>query len=752
MRRNTATAAALNSTRSLWTLPLLSVVCPLAFAAMPIPVAVLPFSNLTGETNEDHWSYTIPFFLKSQLREIKGIRIPSDRSCEFEPDASVEFAYNELGYNKGRRLGPAEAFKLGQTIGARSIVFGTYSKRAGDCILVLQVVDTSTGEAGGPWTLSAHDWLAAISETRRRVLRQLGFKPAAHETARMQRLPTRCPQAFRYFSCALAKRADGAPLASVTELLFGSASLDPQFGAAQQALASILQVQGRSQEALEHAKQAVAIRPDSAGAHYVLGTAYLFKDLFEDARAELLTAARLDPSEPYTYLRLAEMFGAQEKWDNAVGEFKRAEELAPFDAKIHAELGRTYSLVRRRQDAVAQLKRAERYDTRTDVGLNLALGEAYALLEDLPQAVKNYGTFIAGAEKVGLDSPIVQRERSALAALQARLTTHFVTARHPRHFKPDGLANTLSEMLKPEEFALVTNPLTITPEIAKCAEHLGGGGSGDLSRARRLFDGLTREIRLRHVISHPENTCPTAEEAFTRWSAPNESLNCQDLTSLYVVMGRHLGLDAYWVAVKRDCRGLLTCHACAGVFVGEKALLVDPSYIWFGAPHEDYDFLDDLQVTALHLSQQSGGTKRTAAVVIAPHLAIAHFNLAELLSQQGKRLEAREQLDAGLRVNTEPWLGFYARALVESHESNWTKASDHLQACLELNPEYGKARLLFASTLSAQGKLREACHQYQAYLEGETTVHERTIAQEGLSKINENLKRRKPHGPDAPRS
>jgi len=168
-------------------------------------------------------------------------------------------------------------------------------------------------------------------------------------------------------------------------------------------------------------------------------------------------------------------------------------------------------------------------------------------------------------------------------------------------------------------------------------------------------------------------------------------------------MARCLGVKAYWVSISKDCRGDLTCHACAGVIIGQKALLADPAYLWFGAPHQEYQCLDDLQVLGIYLSQQGELSKRRAAVQIAPELAITHFNLAESLAKRGHRVEAEKALRAGLRVNSEEWLGFYAQAVLESYDENWQKAAQHLQQCLALNPSYGEAHLLLGAALRAQG-------------------------------------------------
>jgi len=260
-----------------------------------------------------------------------------------------------------------------------------------------------------------------------------------------------------------------------------------------------------------------------------------------------------------------------------------------------------------------------------------------------------------------------------------------------------------------------------------------------MSKAQRLFNGLTRQIRLRREILDPEDSYHTAEDAFKRWSDPKAFLSCQDYAFLYVSLARQLGLKANFVLINKDCWGAHTCHACAGVFINEKALLADPAYLWFGAPHKEYQFLDDVQTLALHLSQQSAIRERKTAVKLAPELAITHLNLAEILARHDQSSEAWQELRAGIELDSGKWLGLYVQALIESYGKDWEMATQHLRECLDLNPAYQPAHFLFATILQTRGKKSESLREFRTYLEGDTTPEKARIARKAIAGLSATL-------------
>jgi tetratricopeptide (TPR) repeat protein len=278
----------------------------------------------------------------------------------------------------------------------------------------------------------------------------------------------------------------------------------------------------------------------------------------------------------------------------------------------------------------------------------------------------------------------------------------------PALLGPEQLASALSAKLAPPERLLVENPFATTTEMENWAQAIAVDADDEEGRAKRLFSALTAADLLRQdAASYTLGATHgpfTADQAFAHWLNPHSPLSCQDYTLLYVAMARNLGLRAYYVLVTRDYRGRPTYHSCAGVLKGHDALLVDASNSWFGVPHCECQFLDDVQAIALLLSQRADARKQAVATKLAGGLAVVHLNRSLGLAESGRTREAREALNAGLRLDPPAWLGLYARAVIEWHERDPKSAAQHFQDCLQINPEYPEARSALAQVLRQKGR------------------------------------------------
>ncbi|MCP4452269.1 MAG: transglutaminase domain-containing protein, partial [Planctomycetes bacterium] len=220
------------------------------------------------------------------------------------------------------------------------------------------------------------------------------------------------------------------------------------------------------------------------------------------------------------------------------------------------------------------------------------------LLGEIPLAVEHYEKFVAVARKMGANPQMVSGFEKTAQHLKASLTPTFIDAQMPTVYTEQTLQAGLQERLTRAELEMVVNPVASSPEIGRWARELTQGASGDFDKAKAIFDGLMQRIQLGKGFGSR-----TAQEVFAAWRDPSESFNCQQLTYLYLALAREVGIKAFVVRVVRDYQGKLVFHVCAIVFVEGKALLVDPTYRWFGVPHKEFAVLDDVRTVAFHLSQ-----------------------------------------------------------------------------------------------------------------------------------------------------
>ncbi|HWF18589.1 MAG TPA: tetratricopeptide repeat protein, partial [Verrucomicrobiae bacterium] len=174
-----------------------------------------------------------------------------------------------------------------------------------------------------------------------------------------------------------------------------------------------------------------------------------------------------------------------------------------------------------------------------------------------------------------------------------------------------------------------------------------------------------------------------------------------------------------------------------GLFINGKALLIDRTYRWFGVPHQEYRFYNDLEVVGIYLYQSSHIETVKIATKIIPDSAEARFNLAYRLAENGKLKEARAALAEGLKLDSQNWHGLMVLAFIEGQQDNWDGTVNHLEMVLQKNPDYNLARYFLGTAWYHHGSMNEARDEYRKYLQGETEPPYAEYAQKAIIQINE---------------
>ena len=276
--------------------------------------------------------------------------------------------------------------------------------------------------------------------------------------------------------------------------------------------------------------------------------------------------------------------------------------------------------------------------TRKSVNAEQIIWQGYAALHETPLALEHLERFIKLARKEGLAPQLVDYMEECGRELRARLTPHEISAAPPRSYTAQTLDAALRERLTREEYKQVINPLASTPAMDRWAQELARGATNDLGKARKIFDALAR-----HLDTGEAGT-RTAQEVFAVWNDPAQSFCCQEYAKLYVALARAVGVKAFYVHLEKDYSGEVVYHDCAAVFAEDKALLVDPAYQWFGAPHKEYLVLDDLQAVAHHYYQPSGKANLVARCRLAAKL---HPDTAWGQVRPGQRPDQGERAGPG---------------------------------------------------------------------------------------------------------
>jgi hypothetical protein len=287
---------------------------------------------------------------------------------------------------------------------------------------------------------------------------------------------------------------------------------------------------------------------------------------------------------------------------------------------------------------------------------------------------------------------------------------NYITNSPPKDYTQQSLGNVLHQKLTPEEQSLVVNPLTDSPEMNRWAYQLTAGATNDLQKAKMIFDVLIQHTNYSAGLL-PKSA--TAQEVFADWNNPNAPVYCEQATALFVTLARAVGLKAYVVWVDEAYDGNMAAHVCSALFVGNKALLVDPAYSWFGAPHKKFIVLDDLQTVALHLSTLSDLRQKQIAQKLAPDLALVQYNLCNELMNLGRGTEARELLPTVIRLDADGAMADSVQARFAIHDGKLEQAIDLLNKAIKINSYDADSRIQLGYVYQKQGRSSEAHESFQ---------------------------------------
>ena len=349
-------------------------------------VAVLPFTNLSGDPSQDYFVDGITDALITDLAKLSGLDV---------------IARNSVSAYKGS---PVVLSDVARNLGVRYVVEGSVQRAGEQTRINAQLIDTTTGDHlwADRFDRRAAEVFAVQDEMSQDIVKALGMTPTASETQRIARPPTANLEAYDYYLRGeqAARTGRASALREALDFYARAVALDPDFAGAfaadaraavnvwrynldtvlQNALArkrayenagralqlnpdlslpyamlAILQVvDARYEEAIASAKRAVALGPGDVEAHVALGYVYLVAGQFAEAAAAIDTALKLDPNLSPTDREVAGLvflFNGQN--DLAIATLERARADAPGAVNILVALAAAYARAGRIADARA---------------------------------------------------------------------------------------------------------------------------------------------------------------------------------------------------------------------------------------------------------------------------------------------------------------------------------------------------------------------------------------------------------------
>jgi adenylate cyclase len=295
-------------------------------------IAVLPFDNLSGDTDQDYIADGIAEDLITALSHIRWMFVTARNST---------FAY------KGQS---PDVRQVGQELGVRYVLEGSVRTGGKRVRISAQLIDASTGnhvwaERYDRELIDLFDLQDEITET---LVAALQTEVGGFESERAHRKPPENLDAWESYQRGLWHlwRINAEDLAEACRLFQRASDLDPNFAQPVAAMGYTLFAQivfsyadrpsETLQQALMFANKAIALDDKEAMAHFALGRVHAMQGEYDAAIAELRTAIDLNPSLALAHFGLGLTLLLTEQLDEVISECDTAIRLSPRDPVIWA--------------------------------------------------------------------------------------------------------------------------------------------------------------------------------------------------------------------------------------------------------------------------------------------------------------------------------------------------------------------------------------------------------------------------------
>jgi TolB-like protein/Flp pilus assembly protein TadD len=377
-------------------------------------IAVLPFENLSEEKANAYFAEGIQNEILTRLATVRDLKVISRTS-------TAKYQSN-----------PGNLKTVAQELGVSTILEGAVQK-AGDKVRVnVQLIDahSDTHLWAKSYDRDFKDVLGVESEVSQEIAEALQANLSPSESHVLASVRTHDTEAYDLFlrgeyELRQAETSYAAEAYDRAAAFYRQAlARDPNFAEAAAELArSRLSrhwfVSPLAPAELEEVKSmidgALALTPDSAEAHFVLGLFFYWGHRqYQMALAEFNRTLELQPNNALARQYCAYVYRRRGEWERSLADSQQAQELDPRDAQIPDNIGGTYLLLRQWKDAERAESRALAIDPHfAGAALDLLISRLNATgdvdsarraFDGFPEAIKSLTRewFAAGGDVAGL--------------------------------------------------------------------------------------------------------------------------------------------------------------------------------------------------------------------------------------------------------------------------------------------------------------------------------------------------------------
>jgi TolB-like protein/lipopolysaccharide biosynthesis regulator YciM len=367
---------------------------------LPLPdkpsIAVLPFTNMSGDRDQEYFSDGITDDLITALSRVPGL---------FVIARSSTFTY------KGKA---AKVQDVGRELGVAYVLEGSVRKSENKLRITAQLVDTTGGSHlwAERYDRPLKDIFALQDEIVQKIVTTLKLQLALEQRGWVARKHTDNLEAYDYYLRGLeyASSYSKEGNAQARRLWEKAVALDPEYAEAYAWLGRTYNLEwlyrwNADPQALKRAfelgRKALALDDSLPMAHSRLGQTYAFQQQYDQAIAEGERAIALDPNNADSHFLQANVLNNAGRSEQALEALAQGMRLNPRYSPIYLEeLGKAYMQLGRHAEAIATLKEATRRSpTSTNVQLSLALNYLWQWLSQESPAAQTLEPALMAAQR-----------------------------------------------------------------------------------------------------------------------------------------------------------------------------------------------------------------------------------------------------------------------------------------------------------------------------------------------------------------
>jgi TolB-like protein/DNA-binding winged helix-turn-helix (wHTH) protein/tetratricopeptide (TPR) repeat protein len=299
---------------------------PIEWGGRP-SVAVLPFSNLSDDAEQDYFSDGITEDIITALSKYRSLAIIARNSS---------FMFKGAG---------GDARSVGLKLGADYLVDGSVRKTADRVRVTVQLVETETGRQlwAERYDRDLRELFELQDEITMAIAARIEPEVSAAERMRVERKAVPELHAWDFFRLGTKHFYKSTPADNLEaqRLLRRAIELDPYLAEAYGFLCYALVVsmtrfdtepnEDTLQEAITVGRKAVELDDQDAMIRFMYGRALLAAKAYGDALSELKIAIDLNPYLAPSYCGLGDSLAYVGRFDEAIPYFEKAIELSPYD-------------------------------------------------------------------------------------------------------------------------------------------------------------------------------------------------------------------------------------------------------------------------------------------------------------------------------------------------------------------------------------------------------------------------------------